>query len=376
MSKEKLSKEQKKAMKADKKAEKKAKGGNPDVSAALIQCISALLCVGIIAMGASTITDKVNENKLEIAGKTGTSSSQSAGTADVAGDTSVADDVVADDTVADVADDTSSADDVVADDTSAVVSDSSTDGSTSSSDSSASAIKPATIKTDSGKKDSSAKKSLSTADILNIYNSATKKAVDKKVGFSKTRTTVEKKYEAGLALKSFKSIVYKFMGVGDGNKFAKTVTSADADSYHKYFLASSLSAADIAGIKCDDKGSSYTITVALKDGSSAVTNGKVTQNSKTALDKSGVSCGEKDKDYWDHKTAENIYSAIAEVPGCSNASIKERYSGAVITMDVTKDGKITSYTAKYSFHVDIDGVMGSSGVAEAASTVVMNNFKW
>ncbi|MCQ2470507.1 MAG: hypothetical protein MJ147_00540 [Clostridia bacterium] len=373
MSKEKLSKEQKKAMKADKKAEKKAKGGNPDVSAALIQCISALLCVGIIAMGASTITNKVNENKLEIAGKTGTSSSQSAGTADVAGDTS-SDDVAADDTVADVADDTA-ADDVVADDTSADVADSSTDGSTSSSDSSASAIKPATIKTDSGKKDAG-KKSLSTADILNIYNSATKKAVDKKVGFSKTRTTVEKKYEAGLALKSFKSIVYKFMGVGDGNKFTKTVTSADADSYHKYFLASSLSAADIAGIKCDDKGNSYTITVALKDGASAVTNGKVTQNSKTALDKSGVSCGEKDKDYWDHKTAENIYSAISEVPGCSSASIKERYSGAVITMDVTKDGKITSYTAKYSFHVDIDGVMGSSGVAEAASTVVMNNFKW
>lgn len=362
MSKEKLSKEEKKAAKAAKKAE----GGNPDVKKAVIQGVAALLCVGIVAFGANSVTDKLTANKLEVAeasGAAGTSDEQgTAGTDDIFGGEDT-DSAVADDTTADVSDDTA-ADDTAAEDT-AAADDTSTDSS--SSDTAAEA------KSDKGSTES---KSLSTAEILKIYNDATKKAADKKVAFSKSRTTVEKKYEAGVALKTFKSLVFQFMGVGDDNKFSKDVTSADADSYYKYFLASSLTSSDVTKVDINDKGSTYVIQINLKDGSSAVTDGKVTQNSKTALDKSGVACGENDKDYWDHKTAQNIYAAIDDVPGCKSATIKEKYSGAVVTMEVTKDGKIKTFTAKFTFHVDIDGVMGSSGVAEAASTLTMNNFKY
>lgn len=378
MSKEKLTKEQKKAAKAEKKAEKKAKGSNPEVSSALIQGVAALLCVGIIAFGANSITDKVNKSNLEIAGG-GTAASDQAQQAD--GTVAPADDAAADDTAA-PADDTASdiKDDVAADDSSFV---DETPADTSSSDSTASTPStPSTPSTSSKpaatqKAQTPAKKNLSAADILNIYNSATKKAADKKVAFSKSRNTIEKKYEAGVALKTFKSLVYQFMGVGDANKFSKTVTAEDKDSYYKYFLASSLTQADLAAAPvCKDNGNSYTITLKLKDGSSAVTGGKVTQNSKTALDKSGIACGENDKDYWDHKTAQNIYAAIDDVPGCKSATIKERYSNAVIVMNVTKDGKITSMKADFDFHVDIDGVMGSSGVAEAKSSLTMSGFKW
>lgn len=372
MSKEKLSKEQKKAAKAEKKAEKKAKGGNPEVSSALIQGVAALLCVGIIAFGANSITNKVNQSNLEIAGG-GTAASDQAQQAD--GTVAPADDAAADDTAA-PADDTVSdiKDDVAADDSSYV--DDTTDDDSSSP---APVVNQDTPKTNVEKKTQAPeKKNLSAAEILNIYNSATKKAADKKVAFSKSRNTIEKKYEAGVALKTFKSLVYQFMGVGDANKFSKTVTAEDKDSYYKYFLASSLTQADLAAAPvCKDNGNSYTITLKLKDGSSAVTGGKVTQNSKTALDKSGIACGENDKDYWDHKTAQNIYAAIDDVPGCKSATIKERYSNAVVVMNVTKkDNTITSMKADFDFHVDIDGVMGSSGVAEAKSSLTMSGFKW
>lgn len=371
MSKEKLSKEQKKAAKAEKKAEKKAKGSNPEVSSALIQGVAALLCVGIIAFGANSITDKVNKNNLEIAGG-GTAASDQAQQAD--GTVAPADDAAADDTAA-PADDTVSdiKDDVAADDSSYV--DDTTDDDSSSP---APVVNQDTPKNDADKKTQTpAKKDLSAAEILNIYNSATKKAADKKVGFTKSRNTIEKKYEAGLTLDASKDIVFRFMGVGDKYKFSKTVTSADADSYSKYFLASSLTQADLAAAPvCKDNGNSYTITLKLKDGSSSVTDGKVTLDAKTPLNKSGIANGADDKDYWDHKTAQNIYAAIDDVPGCKSATIKERYSNAVVVMNVTKDGKIISMKADFFFHVDIDKVLGSSGVAEAQTSLTMSNFKW
>lgn len=368
MSKEKLSKEEKKALKAEKKAAKKENGANPDVKKAVIQGVAAVLCVAIIAFGASSITDKVTANKLEISEKTGTAASQTAVADDVLGGDVVTDDV----TGGDVATDDVTGGDVTTDDGAAATG----DDTTAAADDNTSASTDTAASTGSKTASTSSKKSLSTAEILKIYNDATKKAADKKVGFTKSRTTVEKKYEAGLALKSFKSLVYQFMGVGSDNKFSKTVTSADADSYFKYFLASSLTSSDVTSVVAKDNGNTYTIQIQLKDGSTAVSGGKVTANAKTALDKSGIACGENDKDYWDHKTAQNIFSAIDDVPGCSGASIKEKYSGAVVTMEVTKDGKIKTFTAKFNFHVDIDGVMGSSGVAEASSTVTMNNFKW
>ena len=367
MSKEKLTKEQKKAAKAEKKAEKKAKGGNPDISAAVIQCVSALLCVGIIAFGASSITNKVNQSNLDLAGGTAASGSQQAGSDDVAADDSTGA-VVDDGTATDVADDGTTDDSITydVDDSTATVSGDT--GSTTGGSSTTPAAQSSDKKTDT------AKKSMTTADYLNIYNNATKKAASKKVAFTKTRSTVEKKYEAGLALSTFKSIVYKFMSIGEGNKYSKTIEAGDSDYATKFLLPSSLTTADITSATCKDNGNTYTITFGLKGGSSAVVNGQVTQHTKTSLDKCGISNGDNDKDYWDHKKAQNIFDAIDDIAG--KATIKESYSNAVVTMIVGKDGNLQSLTAKFALHVDIDNVMASSGVADAESTVVMNNFKW
>ena len=212
------------------------------------------------------------------------------------------------------------------------------------------------------------------AQIVSYYNTATAKVAAKKAPFSKTRSTVEKSYEAGLPLKASKGLVNKFMGVGDDNKFTKSVTSADAESYHKYFQASKLTASDVTNATCTKSGNNYTITLNIKNGSSSVKNGKVVSSNNSPLDRSGLACGDKDKDYWDHKTAENVMSAISDVAGSAN--ISESYSNAVITAVVNATtGNLVSLTAKFDFKFELSNIMGSSGKSTASSTVSMTGFK-
>ena len=57
-----------------------------------------------------------------------------------------------------------------------------------------------------------------TADILNIYNNAVNSAYNARAGFKKTRSTDNEVLDAGVALKAFKSLVYKFIGIGAENQ--------------------------------------------------------------------------------------------------------------------------------------------------------------
>lgn len=213
------------------------------------------------------------------------------------------------------------------------------------------------------------------SQIVSYYNTATAKVANKKAPFSKTRSTTEKSYDAGIALKTFKGLVYKFMGVGSDNKFTKSVTSADADSYQKYFQASKLTANDVSSATCTKNGSNYTITLKLKNGTSTVTGGKVVSSNNTALDRCGLACGEKDKDYWDHKTAENVNSAIQDI--ATSANINESYSNAVITAVVNAStGNLVSLKVSFDFKFELSKVMGASANAQASTVVNMTGFKF
>lgn len=80
----------------------------------------------------------------------------------------------------------------------------------------------------------------STADILNYYNAATKAAVSGKVGFAKHRETKNEKIEANAVVKQFKSLIYKFMGIGAENAYNETVTKGQWNTdTNKYFLRAS-----------------------------------------------------------------------------------------------------------------------------------------
>ncbi len=354
-------KEEKKAKKAAKKANKKPMDAS--VKSALISSICAVLCVAIVAISLSSGVQKIAEANIKIAENASQSS-------EVSGDASTDESTYGDTSV-----DAPVADEPTADDPSVdapVADEPATPGETPTDAPSKGEAQTPT----QGSSSSASKAPSSVADVLSYYNAATKKVVDKKVLFSKERSSVEKSYEAGLALNTFKGLVYQFMGVGEDNKYTHTVTAEDAkDSMHKYFLASKLTASDVKSAKCVDSNGTYTITIALKDGASSVEGGKVIKAGNTPLDKCGISAGENDKDYWDHKNAQNVYSAISSV--AEKANIKESYSNATVKAVINaKTGNLTSLTVSFDFKFDISNIMGSKGVATGKSTVVMKGFKW
>ena len=361
-----MAKEDKKAKKAAKKEEKAAKKANrtpdPEFKNSLIKCIGAVVCVAAICITSVSGVGKIADAKISAA----EAAANPAAASDSADEGAPIDETAGyDDTAAPVDDGTA---DAGTDDTAAPA-DEETAADTGSSEAATEAGK-----TDNG---GSASKTMSTAEVIKLYNSVTAKTFNAKVPFTKERNTTEDNYDAGVALKASKSIVFKFMGVGDDNKFSKTVTKEDKDSYHKYFQASKLTAADVTSATCTEAGGKQTIVINIKDGASSVKGGQVVNSNNAPLDRAGLACGDNDKDYWDHKTAENVMSAIDDVPACKSANIAEKYTNAKITAVVdAKTGNLISLTAFFKFHFDLDDVMGSSGTADSSSTVIMKDFKW
>ena len=348
--------------KKKKKAKKEKTPMDLDSKKTLFKSFTALVCVIAVCITAVVNTGKMCDAAKKAAEQRGSAATETAGD-DVAVDGEVpSDDAVVDEVPTDASGEEVPTDAAPADDASA---------GTAGTDTSSSAGTAT-----SGNKTTAASSGIPTgvAQIVSYYNTATAKVAAKKAPFSKSRTTVEKTYEAGLPLKASKGLVNKFMGVGDENKFTKSVTSADAESYHKYFQASKLTASDVTKATCTKSGNNYTITLNIKNGSSSVKGGKVVSSNNSPLDRSGLACGDKDKDYWDHKTAENVMSAISDVAGSAN--ISESYSNAVITAVVNAStGNLVSLTAKFDFKFELSNIMGSSGKSTASSTVSMTGFK-
>ena len=211
------------------------------------------------------------------------------------------------------------------------------------------------------------------AEVLKLYNDATEKVASRKVAFSKKRETKEGVYEAGVALKTFKSIVYKFMGIGAENAYVKDVPKNDG-SYDHYFQKSTLTEADITDATCTKNADGgFDLVIKVKSGSSSI-NGGSNEKLNAPLDKSAISAGRDDKGYWDHKTAQNVYDAIDDV--ASGAVIDESYSNAVIKATVDKNGNLTKMDVTFDITFDISKVYGSSGHATGTTTVSFSNFKW
>ena len=212
------------------------------------------------------------------------------------------------------------------------------------------------------------------AEILALYNDSINKAYEAKVGFSKERYTNNENYDMSLALKAFKSLVEKFVGIGDDNKYTETVTKGkwESDANHEYLRKSTLTEADITNATCKEDGDSYVITINIKNGSSQ---GDENHTSSTSsLDKCGICVGNEDKGYYDHKTGPVIYDAIAGT--YAGAKVTESYSNAVATLKVNKTtGEISSFTVTFNISVGIDISVGS-GTATGTTHVIYKNFKY
>lgn len=213
------------------------------------------------------------------------------------------------------------------------------------------------------------------AEILALYNKTVNDAYASKVGFSKERYTDNEVLNTSGALKAFKSLVYKFMGIGADNKYTKTVTKGqwDGDVPHHYLRKSTLTEADVTSANCTESNGKYTIVLQVKNGSSKATETEKANNSP--IDKCGICVGDADKDYFDHKTAPVIYSAISEV--YPSAVINESYSKAVVKAVIDgATGNLVSLTVEYDIACTIDvGIIGE-GDATGSTHITYKNFKY
>ncbi|MBR4452464.1 MAG: hypothetical protein IKS39_11570 [Clostridia bacterium] len=211
------------------------------------------------------------------------------------------------------------------------------------------------------------------AEVLAAYNEAVNGACSAKAGFSKERYTDNANYNMGVALNTFKSLVEKFIGIGDKNKYSETVTKGQwaDDTMHQYLRKSTLTEADIKNAACTKEGDLYVYTIDIKDGSSV--GNKNSKQSLNAIDKCGLCVGNEDKNYFDHKSGPVIYDAIGGT--FESAEIKESYNSAKAVAKVDADGKLVSLTVTFNISVDISVPVGN-GTATGTTHVIYKDFKY
>lgn len=212
------------------------------------------------------------------------------------------------------------------------------------------------------------------AEMLEMYNSAVNNAYDKKAGFSKERYTDNASFDMSLALKAFKSLVEKFVGIGDENRYSEKVTKGnwDSDAKKAFLRKSTLTEADLTDASVKEEGGYYVITLNIKGGDSVGSKGEKRTNAP--VDKCGICVGNEDKGYYDHKTGEVIYDAIAGT--YEGASIKENYKNAKAVAKVDPaTGELVALTVTFDISVAIDISIGS-GTASGTTHVIYKDFKY
>ncbi len=209
---------------------------------------------------------------------------------------------------------------------------------------------------------------------LNYYNKVMAQAASVKPGFDKTRVTDNAKMEGSAGLQAMKDLVYKFMGIGEENKYTAKVEKGKYDE-EPLLNASKLTASDVTAATCTQSGNNYVITLKLKSGSSSADKSNPTTPANTALDKTGICVGDRDRSEYDHKTASVIYSAIGGT--FASAVVKESYSNATVvaTVDVAT-GNLVSLVVEWNQKVELSKLVAMSADASGVSHVTYSNFKY
>ena len=218
----------------------------------------------------------------------------------------------------------------------------------------------------------------STAEVLKYYQDATAKVVSEKPGYTKTRSAVDKGYEAGPVLAVFKGEVFGFLGIGAENKFEEKVakgTNTNDDQCGAYLNKSTLTAADVAKATAVKSGSNYVITISgIKAGTSQTEGGKNAKNN-SPIDKSGICVGKTDRSGFDHKTALITYDALDDIAPGLTMYEKSNNGKVVATIDAAT-GEITKLVISWDASAEISKVYGSSATLAASTTVTYTNFGW
>ena len=214
----------------------------------------------------------------------------------------------------------------------------------------------------------------SKAEIIALYNKSVNDAYGKKAGFSKERYTDNESFDMSVALRAFKSLVEKFVGIGEENKYTEKVTKGqwDSDAKRHYLRKSTLTEADVTNATCTESDGAYIVTLNVKGGNSE--GSKDSKFTNAPIDKSGICVGNEDKGYYDHKTGEVIYDAVAGT--YAGANIKEKYDNAKVVARINPaTGELISLTVTFDITVNIDIGIGS-GSASGTTHIIYKDFKF
>ena len=209
---------------------------------------------------------------------------------------------------------------------------------------------------------------------LNYYNKVMAQVASAKPGFDKSRVTDNAKMEGSAGLQAMKDLVYSFMGIGEENKYTAKVEKGKYGE-EPLINASKLTASDVTAATCVESGDNYVITLKLKSGKSSADKSNPTTPANTALDKTGICVGDRDRSEYDHKTASVIYSAIGGT--FASAVVEESYSNAVVTATVdAKTGNLVKLVVEWNQTVSLSKLVAMSADASGVSHVTYENFKY
>ncbi len=216
---------------------------------------------------------------------------------------------------------------------------------------------------------------VTAAEILEVYNTAVNSAYDAKAGFTKERSTYNEQISGGgVIFSAAKDLIYKFMGVGANNKYTEEVAKGnwESEANKHYLRKSTLTEADITNASCQEGNGKYLIVIDVKGGTSRGSEGEKYTNAP--IDKCGICVGNEDKGYYDHKTGEVIYDALAGT--YAGADISESYKNAKISAIVDAEtGNLQSLKVEFDIDVKID-IKLTAGTATASTNVVYRDFKY
>lgn len=208
------------------------------------------------------------------------------------------------------------------------------------------------------------------AEILKLYNNAVSQAFGRRASFTKKRTTNTLNYKDSPLLKPFKSYVVSFMGL---DKEETIHVTAGTEHYERYLQQAKLTEADVSSAEYKpDANGGGTITLHVKSGSSSIDGGSDSVYA-APIDRSGIAVGSGDRGEWDHKTAQNAYDAIKDT--YAGVKVEEDYSNAVIRAQVGADGALTGLDVDFDLHFIISKILGSTGKAQAHTTVHFTSFR-
>lgn len=212
----------------------------------------------------------------------------------------------------------------------------------------------------------------SVADIVAMYNDAVNKVVSDKAGYTKQRTTTVTHLDAGKYTSMAGDIVKEFLGEG-------TSEFKNSKGNSKYLAKASLTADDVTSAVCQKTGSTYTITLDLKNGTSSYTSKKAEDKSPVA--KTGLLSGNQLNPEYDYLNSASINAGIKSKGAKANSVSTETINTKIVVTIDAESEKMLSYTASFDLEVSIEKISVAiisvpSAEGKAHTAVVLSDFKW